>query len=286
MRFEGIAEVEDGLGESFAAVVPLSSGLNADLYRATTSGGDIVVAKVLRDGAFDSLAVEGRMLSYLRERSDLPVPEVLYESGRVLVMEYMPDEEAIGDGAKVHAAELLAALHQLHADNYGFDEDTLIGTLRQPNPWMDDWVAFFGEWRLLYMAKLAYEEGKLERGLLFEVEKLVGKLPELISRDAPPSLIHGDMWTGNVLCAGGKISGFVDPAIYYADPEIELAFSTLFGTFDEVFFKRYGEILPIDGGFFEERRDLYNLYPLLVHVRLFGGGYVSQVGSIVKRFVG
>jgi fructosamine-3-kinase len=83
----------------------------------------------------------------------------------------------------------------------------------------------------------------------------------------------------------GRIAGFIDPAIYHADPEIELAFSTVFGTFGEPFFRRYAELRPIRPGFFEVRRDLYNLYPLLVHARLFGGGYRSQVSRIVSRFV-
>ena len=101
---------------------------------------------------------------------------------------------------------------------------------------------------------------------------------------ARPSLIHGDMWGGNVLARGGRIAGFVDPAIYYADPEIELAFSTLFSTFSDAFFERYGALRPLRPGFFEQRRDLYNLYPLLVHSRLFGGPYPDAVARTLDRF--
>jgi fructosamine-3-kinase len=92
------------------------------------------------------------------------------------------------------------------------------------------------------------------------------------------------MWGGNVLAQKGQITGFVDPAIYYADAEIELAFSTLFSTFGDDFFSRYQEHRPLAPGFFEERRDIYNLYPLLVHVCLFGGSYVNSVDAILKRF--
>ena len=91
------------------------------------------------------------------------------------------------------------------------------------------------------------------------------------------ALIHGDVWTTNVLARAGRITAFLDPAIYYADPEIELAFIGLFGTFGRAFHEAYHSLRPIAPGFFEERRDLYNLYPLLVHVRLFGGSYVGQV---------
>ncbi|MFQ5491862.1 MAG: fructosamine kinase family protein, partial [Phycisphaerae bacterium] len=88
---------------------------------------------------------------------------------------------------------------------------------------------------------------------------------------------------GNVLALGGRITGFVDPALYYGDPEIELAFATLFGTFGRPFFDRYQEIRPLRPGFFDLRRDILNLYPLLVHVRLFGGGYVASVERILAR---
>jgi fructosamine-3-kinase len=92
------------------------------------------------------------------------------------------------------------------------------------------------------------------------------------------------MWAGNVLCGGGRVAAFIDPAIYYADAEIELAFATLFATFGTAFFASYQRLRPLRPGFFEGRRDLYNLYPLLVHARLFGGHYVSSVEGIVQRF--
>ena len=112
-----------------------------------------------------------------------------------------------------------------------------------------------------------------------------GKLERYIDSGTRPSLIHGDVWGGNVLARGGRIAAFVDPAIYFADAEIELAFSTLFGTFGEAFFDRYRQIRPIAPGFFEVRRDLYNLYPLLVHTRLFGASYAASVKRSLARFV-
>jgi fructosamine-3-kinase len=120
---------------------------------------------------------------------------------------------------------------------------------------------------------------------LARVEKLCGQLDRWITAPDAPRLIHGDMWTGNVLVKGGRIAAFVDPALYYADPEIELAFATLFGTFGDSFFRRYGELRPIRPGFFEARRGLYNLYPLLVHVRLFGGSYLQDVAKNISELI-
>ncbi|MEX2535727.1 MAG: fructosamine kinase family protein [Trueperaceae bacterium] len=94
-----------------------------------------------------------------------------------------------------------------------------------------------------------------------------------------PGLVHGDVWSGNVLARNGRITAMLDPAIYFADPEVELAFIELFATFGEAFWERYGELRPIDPGYREVRRDVYQLYPLLVHTALFGGGYVRAVGE-------
>ncbi|MCA9930289.1 MAG: fructosamine kinase family protein, partial [Anaerolineales bacterium] len=161
---------------------------------------------------------------------------------------------------------------------------TLIGGLHQPNRWTDNWLDFFREQRLLYMAQEGVRTGRLPAAVLTRLTRFCGCLDAWLDEPERPSLIHGDVWTTNVLAADGRITGFVDPAIYYAHPEIELAFTTLFGTFGEPFFARYHELRPIPPGFFEERRDIYNLYPLLVHVRLFGGGYVSSVERTLRRF--
>lgn len=188
--------------------------------------------------------------------------------------------------AQHHAADLLAALHGIEAPRYGFACDTLIGPLSQPNPESDDWIAFFRDHRLLHMARAALAEGRLGQGMMSRIERLAGRLPDLIGQPAAPALIHGDVWGGNVLVRNGQVAAFIDPAIYHADPEIELAFSTLLGTFGAEFFARYQEHRPLRPGFFEVRRDLYNLYPLLVHVRLFGDSYLSQIDGIVRRMVG
>jgi fructosamine-3-kinase len=134
------------------------------------------------------------------------------------------------------------------------------------------------------MAGEAHRAGCLSARAFARAEKLAGRLSEWIPGDGKPSLVHGDAWGGNVLCRRGRVAAFIDPAIYYADPEIELAFGTLFGTFGRPFFRRYGEIRALRDGFFETRRDLYNLYPLLVHVRLFGGSYVGDVERTLARF--
>jgi fructosamine-3-kinase len=262
----------------------LAGGCVGAVYRAELTDGGQVAVKIA-DPETGRLQVEGAMLEDLARLSHLPVPRCLYATPELLVMSWVEnDGGGIGQSAEEHAAELLAELHGVTADRFGYGRDTLIGGLHQPNGWMESWRDFFRDRRLLHMAREAHQAGRLPTPVLGRVETLAGRLDRWISDDARPSLIHGDMWSGNVLTKNGRIAGFVDPAIYYADAEIELAFATLFTTFGDAFFARYSELRPPRSGFFEERRDLYNLYPLLVHVRLFGGGYVGSVERTLARY--
>ena len=274
------SEIEKAIKRKIGSIAPLSAANNAQIYRLVLEGNVVLVTKVAERG----LDIEAWMLNYLKTKSKLPVPAVLYSNEHVIVMEFVPSHHMLDDACQRHAAELLGELHNVRAETYGMERDTLIGALRQPNPQGKDWPAFFAEHRLLYMAREAQRENKIDAKIVKQIEKLAQKLPEMLKGFAPPSLIHGDIWGGNILAGRGKIAAFLDPAVYYADPEIELAFIRLFSTFGDAFFRRYGEIHPIRPGFFEERADLYSLYPLLVHTRLFGTSYARKAQKILDRF--
>ena len=274
--------VEVSLGERLKSACPMGGGCLGEVYRVELEDGTPLVAKVDREGEAH-LEREPYMLRYLRGKSDLPVPEV-YHGSETLLMEFVEGSSRFSDGAERHAAELLAALHDITADSYGHERDTLIGSLDQPNPWTEGWTAFFREQRLLYIANVAHGAGRLPGEDLRRVESLAGRLEDFIGEPNPPALIHGDVWSANVLASGDRVSAFLDPALYHADPEIELSFISLFNSFGGTFLERYAEIQGIDRRFYETRRDLYSLYPLLVHVYFFGGGYLRSVRSTLDRF--
>jgi fructosamine-3-kinase len=279
------AVIEAALGDRPERITPLGGGCIADARRLEMPGGRSLVAKrapVAHGGG--TLALEGWMLSYLARHTALPVPAVRYCDDDLLVMDWLPGGGALNDAAQRHAADLVAALHDVSGPHFGFERDTLIGSLAQPNPPCDSWVAFFRDHRLRSMARVAHDAGRLPADVLTRVEAFAEHVDDFIAEPGCPGLIHGDLWGGNVLARNGRITGFIDPALYWADPEIELAFGTLFGTFGRPFFDRYGDLRPLRPGFFEERRDIYNLYPLLVHVRLFGGSYVGGVSRILGQF--
>jgi fructosamine-3-kinase len=271
--------IEQLTGRAIRGVSALSGGCVGEVCKVTLDDGGVVVAKL-----GPGLEPEGWMLHSLARRSRLPVPAVLFSDDSLLVMEYVAADGGLSGPAQAHCAGLLADLHDITAPAFGLERDTLIGGLVQPNPWTLRWREFFRDQRLLFMATEAVQSGRLPLEVMRGVEYVAGRLDHWIEEPACPGLVHGDAWSGNILCRGDRVAAFIDPALYFADPEIELAFGTLFGTFDEVFFRRYHERRPLRPGFFEARRDIYNLYPLLVHVRLFGGSYVGAVADIVRRF--
>ncbi len=278
-------EAATALNAPIIDIAPLSGGCVGEVYRLYLKDGRRVVAKVSRSIATQqSLGVEAYMLSYLAIHSNLPVPRVLHSGEQVLLLGYMEGESHFTPAAQYSAAEMLAALHQNTAVSFGLERDTLIGGLHQPNPWTDSWIEFFAEQRLRAMAQQAVDAGRLPGSVLARVADFAAHLDRWLEGPGRPALLHGDVWTTNVLATADRVTAFLDPAIYYGHPEVELAFITLFQTFAEPFFERYTSICPIRPGFFEERRDIYNLYPLLVHVRLFGGGYLASVQRTLDHF--
>ena len=268
------------------AIQPLTGGMIAAVYKVTLQDGGAVVVKAGVEGS--RLDLEGDMLRHLTSVSELPLPPLLYSAPDLLILGFVAGNSQLDDSAQEHAAELLAALHGITWTHYGHAQDTLIGPLHQPNPPTTSWIDFFREQRLLYFAQVALEADSISASLYGRLESLAGKLERWLIEPAQPALIHGDVWATNLLARNGRITAFLDPAIYYAHEEIELAYTTLFGsrgrTFGDCFYRRYQELRPIAAGFFEQRRHLYNLYPLLVHARIFGGHYAAEVGRTLQQF--
>ena len=282
MRADLIEIVAKRLGRPVASLRALGGGCVGEVYRAHLKDGEDIVVKCDSRTA-PALDVEAYMLRYLAEHSALPVPRVLHSDPDLLAMEFIDGESHFDAGTQRHAAELLAALHQVSAPQFGLDHATLIGGLHQPNPWTGSWIPFFRDQRLLHMADRALEERAMPAALHRRVHNFADRLGDFIDEPERPSLIHGDAWTTNVLAHGGRITAFIDPAVYYGHPEIELAFITLFNTFGTPFFDAYQALSPIAPDFFRQRRDIYNLYPLLVHTRLFGPSYLAGVEQTLAR---
>jgi len=176
----------------------------------------------------------------------------------------------------------LANLHQNKSEKFGLIYSNFMGQLIQKNTFFNDFSTFFIENRLKPQIKLALNKGLLESKELKQFENLYKKIDTLIPKEKPCA-VHGDLWSGNYISASNNKAVFIDPAVYYGHREIDLAMSLLFGGFSKEFYKTYTEVYPLEKDF-KFRKDIYNLYPLLIHLNLFGKSYLRSVKTIVSKF--
>jgi fructosamine-3-kinase len=196
-----------------------------------------------------------------------------------LLMEFI-EEGRSGDSYEF--GRNLSKMHQTNAEQFGLEVDNYIGSLPQSNSHHDNWINFFVQERINPQIQMAVDSGKLSSGIFQNWERLSAKLDEIFP-SVKPSLLHGDLWGGNYLFNSEGKAVLIDPAVYYGHPEMDLAFTKMFGGFSGDFYEGYESETPLAPGF-SKRVPIYNLYPLLVHVNLFGGHYISQFNSILRKF--
>ncbi len=215
----------------------------------------------------------------------VPAPVTAGTTDRVafLVLEYVPLSGMSGP-AWTRLGEQLAALHRDTAGMFGWHRNNTIGSTPQVNDWTPRWAEFWRDHRLGFQLALAERNG-LERAVAARGRDLMTRLAGLFeNHDPPPSLLHGDLWRGNVAADDSGNPVVFDPAAYYGDREADIAMSELFGRFDQRFYDAYREAWPLDPGY-DRRRTLYNLYHMLNHFNLFGGGYAGQVTGMIDELL-
>ena len=274
--------VESSTGKLVVSAATLAGGF-ADAKHVVLSDGSQVVVKLFKDAGSD-LAIEGATMDYLKRNTQLPMPKVFYSGSDALVHEYIIADGTLSVDSEPEAAEHLAKLHEITSAFYGFDFDTLRAGVRQLNPKTSKWVPFFTQYRLLYMAKLALDSGNLPLDMMTRIEKFAEKTEAYLDEPEKPALLHGDITSSTVLCHHGKVKAFVDPAIYFGDPEFEFVFDGEQSSLSQIFFDRYNELRPFRPGFFEYRQSIYNLYPMLLNVKLFGAECLPRINAVLSRF--
>ena len=204
------------------------------------------------------------------------------EGQAYLVMEYIEMGHARLNSDR-EAGEQLAAMHRHSADSFGWRRDNVIGLTQQKNRCAEEWAEFWREQRLGYQLALAASNGYGGR-LQSQGEKLLELVPVFLNHSPVPSLLHGDLWGGNMAYDLKGHPVIYDPAVYYGDREADLAMTELFGGFSADFYAAYRELWPLDSDF-QIRKTLYNLYHILNHLNLFGGGYLSQAQGMVDHLL-
>jgi fructosamine-3-kinase len=221
----------------------------------------------------------------LAEARALRVPEVLAVSdargAAFLVLELLQPTRRVRDFDE-RLGQGLAALHRFGAAGFGLHHDNFIGRLAQTNSAEPDWPSFYLQRRLQPQVQQAAR--RLGGALLQDFERLFARLPELTGPAEPPARLHGDLWGGNLHVDDAGAPCLIDPAVYGGHREMDLAMMRLFGGFSERVFEAYEYAYPLAAGA-AERLALYQLYPLLVHVNLFGGGYVGSVRAALSRYL-
>jgi fructosamine-3-kinase len=260
----------------------IGGGCINSTYRIEGNGQNYFV-KLNSSEYLDMFEAEAAGLTELGQAAAIKVPEPLCWGTAggyaYLVMEYLP----LGGDSSSDLGQQLAALHQVSYPQFGWHRDNYIGSTPQVNTLENDWVTFWQKHRLGFQLNLAARQGYT--GLRSKGQRLIAEVGQFFSNYQPqPSLLHGDLWSGNYAISVNGQPVIYDPAVYYGDRETDIAMTELFGGFPKRFYDAYQEALPLEAGY-STRKTLYNLYHILNHLNLFGGGYLGQAESMMASLL-
>ncbi|WP_299053716.1 fructosamine kinase family protein [uncultured Nocardioides sp.] len=277
---------EQLLGSSVVATAPVAGGDISTATRLRMSDGTVAFVKTLPTPPPGFYAAEARGLRWLAEAEPAggaPVPTVLAADEDCLILRWVepgrPTETAAADLGRA-----LAATHDAGAPSYGAEADGWIGRLPLPNGAAPTWAEFYATRRVLPYLKVARDRGAVDAGQAGQVEQLVGRFTTLLPEE-PPSRLHGDLWSGNVVWGVDGVARLIDPAAYGGHREADLALLSLFGLpqLPRVL-DAYAEAHPLADGW-EDRVGVHQLFPLLVHAAMFGGGYGARAAQVAARYL-
>jgi protein-ribulosamine 3-kinase len=264
---------------------PLSGGSINRVFRLDTSSGHYCLKYNHRE-AFPGMFEKERMgLDILREAGSIRVPGVIHtgltDTYSYILLEYIRAEKTL-PSFMADFGMSLARLHRHTAAEFGLDHDNYMGSMVQHNDRHRDWTEFFVTERLERQLKDARDSHYFTPVDIACFQRMYGRLDDIFPKEKP-SLIHGDLWNGNYIVSETGRACLIDPAVYYGHREADIAMTTLFGGFSGDFYSAYDGEFRMEKGW-RERLDIYNLYPLLIHLNLFGEGYLGSIVRIIRRF--
>lgn len=284
MNVNIIHKIFEQRGEKLKSISPLSGGNINDVYLVQTFGEKRVIKLNSKNKFPEMFSEEQKGLGELKNANAIGIPESLesgnFEDKSFLILEYVESGHKTPIFWENFGIQL-NKLHQVSNEAFGFSSNNYIGSLSQSNQYHSNWSEFYALERLEPQLKSAIDKGYL-KGFTSKFENLYTKLENLFPIESP-CLIHGDLWSGNFIASNNDSPYLIDPAVYYGHREMDIGMSMLFGGFDKHFYECYNAENPLENKW-QERVPLTQLYPLLVHVNLFGEGYVSSVKSVIDKF--
>ncbi|REE05740.1 fructosamine kinase family protein [Marinoscillum furvescens] len=274
-----------GIPQAVKSAQHLSGGCINNAVKTVTNEGTYFI-KFNDNIDEDMFEKEALGLSLLKAANHLQIPDVIgigqVGPNHYIILEHINKAAPSADFWE-DFGQNLAKLHRQTAPTFGLDHNNYIGKLPQRNDQEPGWLDFFIQHRLEVQLGLALYNDHIDEAFANRFRQIYPILPGIIPEE-PPAMLHGDLWSGNFMVGPGGKACLFDPAVYYGHREIELAFTKLFGGFDPAFYHGYHEQYPVEPGF-DQRMDIYNLYPLLVHVNLFGTSYLTGVEATLRRFL-
>lgn len=277
--------ISANLNEEIRKYISLSGGDISQAYKVSTQKQHYFLKLQPKKAALTMFQAEKTSLETIAGSNTIAVPQVydvgLHQGIGYILMEYIEPKAGTADDFKTLATQL-ASMHKIHSQRFGFNHSNFIGSLAQSNSHCDNWTDFYLQERLLPQLELAVSKGLLNAGELPKNSRMRQEL-DIYFANCKPSLLHGDLWSGNFLFALDGTPYLIDPASYYGHHEVDIAMTRLFGGFHPEFYRTYQELLaPTDQT--EARIALYQLYYLLVHLNLFGSTYYHSVKRIIKTY--
>lgn len=237
-----------------------------------------------KNNNYNAIISEGKSLQYLYSKFPSIFPKIEFLNTDILVMNFIKHNNILGDNYEKKLANAIIQLHYIKHTNFGFDFDTPIGGLKQPCKYSNNWIEFFRENRLNMIYEIINKNDPMPKDINQGIENILKNLHNIIPSNPKPSLIHGDLWKGNILFNDGELKGLIDPGIHFAHNEMELAYLTFFKYVSNNFFEYYNDRIPIDKNY-RDYEVVYQLYYCLLNVFLWSREYITNTKNLILKFM-
>ncbi len=264
----------------------LSNSFDINCVEFLTSGNEKYIVKYYNDynKSFNAIKSETKNLQFLNSLKLKYFPKIYNDDGKYLIISFIKNNGIQPNRTKDDLLNAIITIHSIKNKKYGLNFDTQIGGLKQENNWSDNWVNFYREKRLLYVFEIINSKNKMDNNINIKIEKLLKNLNNYIPEKPRSSLLHGDLWEGNILFNDEKFVGFIDPGSFYGHNELELAYLTWFNPkfISSDFLSRYNNFIKIDKDFFKYE-PIYQLYYSLLNVLLWDRNYIKDVQRLLNN---